>query len=70
MSTGGALEPVLDTLAQVRQQLRAAAINTNQQVNDYLQAAGAQAQAFFSGWSQSSQQKRSEFSSPRQKASY
>ena len=45
VSTGGALEPVLDTLAQVRQQLRAAAINTNQQVNDYLQAAGAQAQA-------------------------
>lgn len=45
VSTGGALEPVLDTLAQVRQQLRAAAINTNQQVNDYLQAAGTQAQA-------------------------
>ncbi len=45
VSTGGALEPVLDTLAQVRQQLRAAAVNTNQQVNDYLQAAGAQAQA-------------------------
>ena len=45
VSAGGALEPVLDTLAQVRQQLRAAAINTNQQVNDYLQAAGAQAQA-------------------------
>ena len=45
VSTGGALEPVLDTLAQVRQQLRAAAINTNQQVNDYLQAAGVQAQA-------------------------
>ena len=45
VSAGGALEPVLDTLAQVRQQLRAAAVNTNQQVNDYLQAAGAQAQA-------------------------
>ena len=45
VSTGGALEPVLDTLAQVRQQLRATAVNTNQQVNDYLQAAGAQAQA-------------------------
>ena len=42
VSTGGALEPVLDTLAQVRQQLRAAAVNTNQQVNDYLQAAGTQ----------------------------
>ncbi len=37
--------PVLDMLAQVRQELLAAAVKTNKEVNEYLHTTGAQAQA-------------------------
>lgn len=38
-------EPLLDMIAQVRQSLRTAAVNTNQQVNAYLHDAGERAQS-------------------------
>lgn len=37
--------PLLDMIAQVRQSLRTAAVNTNQQVNEYLHDAGERAQS-------------------------
>ena len=45
VTVSGAQEAVLSMLAQVRQELIAAAVRTNQTVNDYLHTTGAQAQA-------------------------
>ena len=42
--TAGVRDDVLDALAEVRQNLRAAAITANKQVNEYLHNTGAQAQ--------------------------
>ena len=45
MSVSAARDSVLDLLAQVQENLRMAALRTNQEVNDYLHSAGAEAQA-------------------------
>ena len=45
MSVSAARDSVLDLLAQVQENLRMAALRTNQEVNDYLHSAGTEAQA-------------------------